>query len=503
MNRLERDNIDITLLLEGTYPYVSGGVSGWVHQLIKSHPQYRFAGIFLGGVKEDYKSICYDLPENFIYLDTHYLFEQTNQQSLKKIKLSNKTARTFKTLYDNIIDASVVEEISNDLVVKILNLIISNPDLSYENIIHSQQLWDEWCELYLKNCPEISFVDFFWSMRNIHAPIWKILEIVPSVPKSKIFHSISTGYAGLLGALLKYHQDKPYFVSEHGIYTKERKIDLLHMQWESVSDESDYRKEITSQFLFNIWIKLFENLAKICYQAANPIVSLFSIYRDRQVQDGANFERTLIIPNGVKVQSDPNVKNQLNQSAPVVGLIGRVVPIKDIKTFIRAIALVVKEVPNVVAWIMGSENENSEYATECKELVHVLKLDDNIHFLGVQNVEQIITKIDLVVISSISEGMPLAVLEAFSSGIPVVATNVGSCAELVYGKGEEDQALGSAGAIVNIANASAMAAEIITLVTKSDVWLNAHNVARKRLSNYYNLSLMENKYTKIYQELIQ
>ena len=44
---------DITLLLEGTYPFVRGGVSGWVHQIIEGLPQFKFSLIFLGSKVSD------------------------------------------------------------------------------------------------------------------------------------------------------------------------------------------------------------------------------------------------------------------------------------------------------------------------------------------------------------------------------------------------------------------------------------------------------------------
>ncbi|MDX1799793.1 MAG: DUF3492 domain-containing protein, partial [Marinobacter sp.] len=54
--------IDVTLLLEGTYPYIKGGVSSWVHQIVSGLPELRFAVIFLGSRREDYGPRQYDLP---------------------------------------------------------------------------------------------------------------------------------------------------------------------------------------------------------------------------------------------------------------------------------------------------------------------------------------------------------------------------------------------------------------------------------------------------------
>ena len=66
---------DITLLLEGTYPFIRGGVSGWVHQIIEGLPQFTFSLIFLGSRKSDYDELKYTLPKNVAHLECHYLWD--------------------------------------------------------------------------------------------------------------------------------------------------------------------------------------------------------------------------------------------------------------------------------------------------------------------------------------------------------------------------------------------------------------------------------------------
>ena len=66
---------DVVLLLEGTYPFVSGGVSSWVHQIIRGLPDITFSIVFLGSTRETYGKMKYQLPKNVVHLEIHYIME--------------------------------------------------------------------------------------------------------------------------------------------------------------------------------------------------------------------------------------------------------------------------------------------------------------------------------------------------------------------------------------------------------------------------------------------
>ena len=59
---------DICFLLEGTFPYVSGGVSSWVNQIIRGFPELSFAIVFLGSREQDYGELRCALPDNVVHL---------------------------------------------------------------------------------------------------------------------------------------------------------------------------------------------------------------------------------------------------------------------------------------------------------------------------------------------------------------------------------------------------------------------------------------------------
>ena len=67
MSSNKQESVDILMIAEGTYPYIRGGVSSWIHQIITGMPEYTFGILFLGSKAEDYEETKYDLPDNVIF----------------------------------------------------------------------------------------------------------------------------------------------------------------------------------------------------------------------------------------------------------------------------------------------------------------------------------------------------------------------------------------------------------------------------------------------------
>lgn len=185
-----------------------------------------------------------------------------------------------------------------------------------------------------------------------------------------------------------------------------------------------------------------------------------------------------------------------------MALIGRVVPIKDIKTFIRSIGYLRETLPDVQALIMGPNEEDLGYSDECIELVKALNLETVITFTGKVDVKDYFPRIDLVVLTSISESQPLSILEAGAAGIPCVATPVGACEELIYGRKQEEPPLGAGGRIAQLANPIEIAKNMAALLLDRHLWTKCSEAMKKRMKTYYNKELQIESYTVIYEELM-
>lgn len=494
----EKPELDVLLLLEGTYPYIRGGVSSWVHQIISSMPELTFGAIFIGGQEEDYPNSQYELPSNFVYLKEFYLAE--NWRTIDPVSLKGKPKQfaVMEGLHD-IIKKKDTQQIG--FVLDEMDKIIEKRGgISRKDFLYSEASWRQINKLYYKYCPELSFIDYFWTVRMMHSPLFTLAKLAREAPKARLYHSISTGYAGYLGALTNKVTGAPLLLSEHGIYTKERRIDLIQANW--IKDNNDILANTMEQsvnYTRELWIKFFEGLGRMAYQASQQIVSLYEGNQQRQIEDGAPAEKCTVIPNGVNVQRLSQVKvDRSRKIPPVLGLVGRVVAIKDIKTFIRAMQKVVDGIPNAEGWIIGPTEEDPEYAHECLELIESLGLKEHVKFLGFQNIDKIMPQLGLVVLSSISEAQPLVVLEGFAVGIPAVTTNVGCCGELIYGIDAEDKSLGAAGAVVPIASPDALASAALALLTDEERWRSAHDAALARVDKYYTDTLMVQRYRHLY-----
>jgi glycosyltransferase involved in cell wall biosynthesis len=183
-------------------------------------------------------------------------------------------------------------------------------------------------------------------------------------------------------------------------------------------------------------------------------------------------------------------------------LIGRVVPIKDIKTYIRAMRIVATRLPEAEAWIAGPEDESPAYADECHALTKGLGLENNVKFLGFQKLTELLPKVGLVVLSSISEALPLVLLEGYAAGVPGVSTDVGSCMQLIYGLTEDDKLLGASGEVVGIADPQALAESIISYFEDDAKWQAASAAGVKRVNQYYTHPLMFSRYGEVYRRAL-
>lgn len=488
---------DVCLITEGSYPYVVGGVSTWVHELISNLKDISFAVVHIGVSKEIAGEIKYQLPKNVVDYRETFILESVPYRGMSLLPKRKAWQELEKVIHDIANwDLSHVDDILYRYAEETVDR------LTPYDIFHSKRFWNILVSIYERYFKGFSFIDFFWSMRAMVLPLFKIFYA--KIPYASLYHATCTGYAGLYGVLAKLKTRSPFIITEHGIYTNERMIEITQAKWIYKEPMTDVLPPRQLGKLQNLWMKKFEVLSRISYDHANQIFTLYEGNRVMQLEGGADHKKTAIIPNGIEISRFEQIRNKRNnlirEGTKNIAMIGRVAPIKDVKTFIRAAKIVSRTMPDVTFLVLGPTDEDTGYYEECLRLVRVLSLEKHLHFKGAVKVDDYYPLIDCVVLTSISEAQPFVVLESMSIGIPVVATNVGACAELLLGADKDDQALGPAGIITNIRSPEETAKAIMFILSDPEKARKMGEAGIKRVETYYDRRKMLTKYHEIYRQ---
>lgn len=484
---------DICLILEGTYPYVTGGVSSWTHDLIQRQPHLTFHVLCILP-KDGSTKMQYNLPSNVVGVTNIFLGELPEGKDMPYARAS-ELMRKLEAPLTRITHKAGLE--SFEEIYRIMRPY--NGDLGSKTLLDSRAAWENILRMYQRDYDESSFLDYFWSWRALMGGMMSILT--GPLPRARAYHVMCTGYAGLLGARAKLETGRPLVLTEHGIYTNERLIEIASADWLEETASKVMTVDDTRRNLRDFWSDSFSSYSKICYDSADRVITLFEGNQRAQRADGAVANKMMIIPNGVDTETYDKIP--LDQhSQPTVALIGRVVPIKDIKSYIRSVSLLREQMPDIKALIIGGYDEDPEYYEECRQMVTYLGLEEVLTFTGQVDIKSYLNTIDVVVLSSISEAMPLVVLEAGSVGVPVVATDVGACRELLYGRSDENPALGEGGTIVPLSNPTAIADACFALLTNYDRYQRCSATMKKRMQKYYDKKIQHDAYYALYAECV-
>ena len=230
----------------------------------------------------------------------------------------------------------------------------------------------------------------------------------------------------------------------------------------------------------------------------SSIVACSVSSREAMHKLGYRRKRIVTIPNGIDVarfRPDPSSREEvrrelgLSPTTTVVGNLARFHPIKDHATLLAAAQEVIRRDPDVRFVLCGAEvtpdNPNLKPLTE--------PLGDRVMMLGNRSdVPRVLNAFDLVVSSSSGEALSLAIGEAMSTGIPVVATQTGDSQELVA----------DTGAMAPVRDPAALANAILGLIAMDPEQRRELGMrARARISNFYSLGVMVETYIRLWAQL--
>ena len=244
------------------------------------------------------------------------------------------------------------------------------------------------------------------------------------------------------------------------------------------------------------WIRFFYLLSEEIYRRAFRVTSLFHNARKTQIDMGCDADKCLVIPNGIQFDRFKDIPLKPDDGWVDIGAVVRLAPIKDVKTMIYAFFELHERMPHVRLHIMGGVDDE-EYGAECHALVETLGVRDLI-FTGRVNVVEYMEKLDFTILTSISEGQPLSVLESLGARRPCVTTEVGCCRELLEGAPGDD--FGVAGFVSPPMYRKGLADAMERMCASRARRLEMGERGQRRVATYYLHEQMLANYRALYDE---
>ena len=200
------------------------------------------------------------------------------------------------------------------------------------------------------------------------------------------------------------------------------------------------------------------------------------------------------VHNGIAVEQFRYAEESQAPSAPdeIVGAVSVLIPVKGLECFLEAAGLLVRTRPHVKFVVVGGGRMMPELVDRASSL----GLSDRVTFTGLRSdVGQVVRTFDVFVLSSLSEGTPLALMEAMACGVPAVATRVGGIPEIVVD--------GETGILVPRANPRALAEAVAALLDDPARARGMGRAARRRVVRDFAVEGMVERIDAVYRELLE
>jgi len=168
--------------------------------------------------------------------------------------------------------------------------------------------------------------------------------------------------------------------------------------------------------------------------------------------------------------------------------VGRMAAAKNYGTLLQSVALARREIADLVLWMVG----DGEHASSLKQLARDLGIEGAVRFLGERSdVGDCLSHADVFVLSSLSEGMPISILEAMAAGLPSIVTDIGGMPEVI--------GLSGAGRVVPPGDPGKLAAAIVEFARARNELPDLGRRARSCYRQHFTPERMTENYLALYR----
>ncbi|MFE5731536.1 GT4 family glycosyltransferase PelF [Streptomyces sp. NPDC056528] len=463
----------VTLLTEGTYPHSHGGVSVWCDQLVTGMPDVDFHVLAVTGSGRE--PLAWDLPSHVSHVLSVPMWGPAPDGRPPRGRAARRLADAYEKFLTALLDPSAEAGFGPALYA----------------LAHAAG--DGLLSPFLRSDAAISVLTAVWrrpglAVREARPTLHDALTATALLehalrplsappPTEGVAHAVSGGVAALPGLAALERNGVPLLLTEHGVYLRERYLGYR---------TAPYRWPVKA-----VVLGFFRLLAEESYRRAALITPGNRYNRLWEEEGGADPEAIRTVYNGVDPAAFPPAGPE--PDAPTLSWAGRVDPIKDLETLIRALALVRERMPAVRLRLFGGTPRGGEaYRERCEALAAELGHADAVTFEGrVDDIKDAYAAGNVVMLSSISEGFPFTLIEAMSCGRATVSTDVGGVRE----------AVGNTGLVVPPRDPAAMADAALALLGDAARRRAMGEAARLRVIERFTLRQTVDTFRAIYHEL--
>ncbi|MET9132534.1 GT4 family glycosyltransferase PelF [Streptomyces antibioticus] len=463
----------VTLLTEGTYPHSHGGVSVWCDQLVQGMPDLDFDVIAVTGTGRE--PVVWDLPAQVGEVRSVPMWGAPPEGRTPKGRALARLAAAYEEFLTALLDPRAESGFAPALYAL------------------ARAAADGTLSPFLRGDRAITLLTSVWNrpglaVREARPTVHDALTatallehalrpLAAPPPRTGVAHAVSGGVAVLPGLAALDRHGVPLLLTEHGVYLRERYLGYR---------TAPYRWPVKAVIL-----GFFRLLAEESYRRAALITPGNRYNRLWEEEGGADPGSIRTVYNGVDPAAFPPAGPE--PGTLTLSWAGRVDPIKDLETLIRAFALVRAQLPDSRLRLFGGTPRGGEaYRERCEALAAELGHADAVTFEGrVDDIKDAYAAGNVVMLSSISEGFPFTLIEAMSCGRATVSTDVGGVRE----------AVGDTGLVVPPRDPEAMAAAALELLADPARRRAMGEAARLRVIEQFTLRQTIDTFRSIYLEL--
>ena len=518
------EDVDVAIIMESTYPFLKGGVSAVVHDIVTMNRDISYGIIHIAWDSAAPSEDLYGMPENVRWVRLIHLSMEEHAQDFKAAGARavgmdrGQRRRGSGWFFDGI--RTLARTGDPEPLWRLY-------DAGFNPRTRTMEAWrvlgtQEFMTAVRERLSGLglSLSETFWLVRDFMSILYALLA--ETMPRARVYHAHTTGYASLVAAAAARDHDAAFLLTEHNLYVRDTVNTLLGRNMALPVRTGDYRDFEAVTPVQRAWMAWWIEMGRFCYPSTDRITYLYpkalgeARGLDAPVDDPG---RVSILPNGtVLSEFNEQYALRLEETQRIAALtpegaarrtwklvfIARVVPIKGLADLLDALHLLISRgVEDFTLDVLGPTDHVPEYYELCRQKIEELHLERWVSFRGTVDVRAQLGRYDLLLMPSYNEGQPVVALEAMSAGIPVIGSDVGGMSQLIDDEltHPDGRTWQGCGVLTRPGDAPMLADAVAGVISDPARYARLAASARGRVEGFFQLSDVMARYNDLYREL--